>query len=102
MSPSLLTANEITFDQVFALAQKLRPIDQVRLIARLAPKVERVLEQAEATETQPPRKPLRGLLADLGPAPSAEEIDEVRQEMWTVFVQGDLCATISSWLARRS
>ena len=34
-----------------------------------------------------PRQPLRGLLADLGPAPSAEDIDEVQQEMWGTFAQ---------------
>jgi hypothetical protein len=47
--------------------------------------VERVLDQAEQSLSPPPRTPIRGLLADLGPAPSAEEIDEVRREMWATF-----------------
>lgn len=83
----MITADEVTFDQVFSLAQRLRPMDQVRLVARLAPKVEWMLEQVEPTTLVQTRRPLRGLLADLGPAPSAEEIDEVQQEMWATFAQ---------------
>lgn len=87
MSSQAITTDEITFDQVFSLAQQLRPRDQVRLIARLAPKVEWMLEQVESATPVQTRKPLRGLLADLGPAPSAEEIDEVQQEMWSTLTQ---------------
>jgi hypothetical protein len=32
-----------------------------------------------------PRRSLWGLCADLGPAPSAEEIDEARREAWEGF-----------------
>ncbi|MEZ4730136.1 MAG: hypothetical protein R3E79_23645 [Caldilineaceae bacterium] len=87
MSNQVIIADEVTFEQVFSLAQQLRPQDQVRLIARLAPKVEWILEQVESTTPVLTRKPLRGLLADLGPAPSAEEIDEVQHEMWATFGQ---------------
>ena len=75
----------VTLDQVLALARRLPPVDQARLVARLAPMVERVLDQAEPSSTAAPRTPLRGLLADLGPAPSAEAIDEVRREVWASF-----------------
>jgi len=87
MGNQVITVDEVTFDQVLSLAQRLRPVDQVRLVARLAPKVEWILEQVEQTTSAQPRKPLRGLLADLGPAPSAQEIDEVQQEMWATFAQ---------------
>lgn len=87
MGSQVIPVDEVTFDQVFSLAQRLRPVDQVRLVARLAPKVEWMLEQVELTTNTQPRKPLRGLLADLGTAPSAEEIDEVQQEMWATFAQ---------------
>ncbi len=80
------TNDEVTFEQVLVLAQQLQPVDQARLVARLAPIVERVLNHVERTTSQP-RKPLRGLLADLGPAPSAADIDEVQQEMWAPFGQ---------------
>jgi len=89
MSTTEMVATNVTFDQVFALAQRLRPIDQARLIVRLAPKVEWLLEQVEPRPSSSPRTPLRGLLADLGPAPSAEEIDAVQREMWLTFMQED-------------
>lgn len=82
MSNPVIIAEEVTFDQVFNLAQRLRPVDQVQLMARLAPNVEWMLEQVETVAPVQERKPLRGLLADLGPAPSIEEIDEVQHEMW--------------------
>jgi hypothetical protein len=67
-----MAATEITLDQVLALAQRLSAIDQARLVVRLASKVERALEQAEPVTTSP-RAPLRGMLAQLGSAPSAAE-----------------------------
>jgi len=35
-------------------------------------------------------RPVRGLLRDLGPAPSDDAIDEVRRELWTGFPREDL------------
>ena len=80
-----MSAKDITFDQVWTLARQLRPVDQARLVARLAPTVERLAAQVESTIARVPHKPLRGLLADLGPAPSADEIEEVQREMWAGF-----------------
>jgi hypothetical protein len=78
-----MNPSDITFEQVLALAQLLPPVDQARLIARLVPVMEKLLDHVE--QPLSPRKPLRGLLADLGPAPSAEDIDEVQREMWASF-----------------
>ena len=83
-----MDAAGMTLEDVLAMARRLRPVDQARLVARLAPMVERVLDQAEPPSMPPSRTPIRGLLADLGPAPSAEEIDEVRREMWAAFGAG--------------
>lgn len=80
-----MTTTEITFEQVFRMARRLRPVDQARLVARLAPAMEQLVEQIDHAPAGRPRMPLRGLLADLGPAPSAEEIDEVQREMWASF-----------------
>lgn len=47
---------------------------------------------AEASETHSPKGPsrsLRGLLAQYGPAPSAEEIDQNRAEMFANFPRSD-------------
>jgi hypothetical protein len=87
MSVASINAAEVTFEQVFALAQRLRPVDQARLVVRLAPKVEVLLHQVERLTADLSRRPLRGLLADLGTAPSAEEIDEVQSEMWATLGQ---------------
>ena len=40
MNSKPITMGKITFEQVFSLAQRLRPVDQARLVVRLAPKVE--------------------------------------------------------------
>lgn len=76
---------DVTFDTVFALAQRLRPSDQARLIASLAPTIEQLLDRIEQPAVVPERSPLRGLLADLGSAPSDADITEVQQEMWKTF-----------------
>ena len=86
---SVFTVSEITFEQVFLLAQRLRPVDQARLVVRLAPKVEWLLMQVESTFPPLSRIPLRGLLSDLGTAPSAEDIDRVQQEMWSTIVRDE-------------
>jgi len=85
MSTQVMTA-DITFEQIFNLVERLRPVEQVRLISQLASKMEGLLAKVESTPpTATPRKPLYGLLSDLGPAPSAEDIDEARREMWASF-----------------
>ena len=87
MNSQVISVDEITFEQVLALAQQLRTVDQARLIARLAPKVEQLLEQIDLGTSHQSGLPLRGLLSDLGPAPSAAEINEMQQEMWATFAQ---------------
>jgi len=82
-----MSTTQISFEQVLELAKKLPPIDQARLVARLAPNMEKLLEQVDSSSTK--RASLRGLLADLGQAPSSEEIDEVRREMWAGFGEKD-------------
>lgn len=71
-----------TLDEVLSLAKRLQPSDQARLIVQLAPTLEHLVDQGESTSAHLPRPRLRGLLADLGPAPSAEEITDVQREMW--------------------
>jgi len=75
---------EITLDIVLTLARQLRPIDKARLMSRLAPDVEAVLEKTDTAPIIPRSRSesIYGVLSDLGPGPSAEDIDEVRREMW--------------------
>lgn len=86
----MTTENEITLDQALALARRLTPSDQLRLIARLAPQVAQALEQATPATPATPRTPLYGRLAAHGPAPSAETIDATRREIWTGFPREDV------------
>jgi hypothetical protein len=65
-------------EQVLPLAKQLSLIDKVHLIQQLASEIERELSQIESQ----PRRSLWGLCADLGTAPSAEEIDEARRDIW--------------------
>jgi hypothetical protein len=67
-----------SLDVVVALARRLSPRDKVGLIELLATSIERNLQAVEAG----PRRSLFGLCSDLGPAPSAEEIDEVKRQEW--------------------
>jgi hypothetical protein len=75
-----------TLNEVFDLAKKLSPRDKIRLIEHMAPEIERDLLSSQSK----PRKSLWGLWANLGPAPSAEEIDEARREEWASFPREDI------------
>ena len=66
----------MTFDAVLSLVKQLSISEKLRLIKWMVPEIERELVVARPT----PRKSLWGLCADLGIAPSATEIDEVRRE----------------------
>jgi hypothetical protein len=75
--------NEPTTDleKALALARKLSPVDSVHLIGQVATTLEKELAEPEPQ----PRRSLPGVLARYGTAPSAEEIDEARREMWGNF-----------------
>jgi hypothetical protein len=73
-------------DQVLTMATQLSALDKVRLIEGLAPQIEHDLRALRPTRY----KSLHGLCADLGPAPSAEEIDAVRRQAWAGFPREDV------------
>ena len=79
-----MVAETATLDAVLSLARRLPARDQLRLVARLAES----LAGREVSDLPAPS--LAGLLADLGPAPSEEDIDEVRREMWGNFPRDDI------------
>jgi hypothetical protein len=66
-----------TLEQVVSLARQLPPVEKIRLIEHMVPEIERDM----LGQQMPKRKSLLGLCADLGPAPSAEDIVEIRREM---------------------
>ncbi len=76
----------VNLERVLTMARRLSPVDKVRLIERLAPQIEQDLK-----DMQPVRyRSLLGLCADLGSAPSAEEIDAARREAWASFPREDV------------
>lgn len=78
--------SEKSFEEVVTLALSLSPLQKVRLVEQVMKTLEYDLES-----TQPKiRRSLYGICADLGPAPSAEDIDEVRREVWANFPRDDI------------
>ena len=76
----------VTLEEVLKLARQLSPVDKVRLIERVAPDIEHELAAGYPGRT----RSLLGLLKDLGPAPSAEQIDAARREAWDGFPRDDI------------
>ncbi|MEH2278745.1 MAG: hypothetical protein V7K40_29160 [Nostoc sp.] len=77
----------MSLQEVIKLAKQLSTVDKVRLIQQIAPDIERELTDKLSTF---PRQSLWGLCADLGNAPSAEEIHVARSEEWASFPREDI------------
>jgi hypothetical protein len=73
-------------ETIAAMADCLVPQDKIRLIERVASALERELVTTRLTQ----RRSLYGWCADLGVAPSTEEIHEVRRAMWGNFPREDV------------
>ena len=78
--------SDIALEQVKRLIEQLSPSEKSQLLKWLNSSQES--EQPGST-SNPPRRSLRGLWADLGPGPSDEDIEEVRREMWRNFPRDD-------------
>lgn len=78
-----------SLQDVLSLASRLALAEQIELIQFLAEQLS--AKTRTLVEPAPPQKSrsLRGLLADLGPGPTAEEIDESRREMLANFPRED-------------
>lgn len=78
----------------------LEPQGEARLVALAQEKgvtadtlvreaIDKILADAPGAPRKEPTRSLRGLLAKYGPAPSAEEIDRSRTEMFANFPRND-------------
>jgi len=78
----------------------LRPQEEARLIAAAQAKglstdalvreaLDKILAEDIKSSPKKPTRSLRGLLAKYGPAPSAEQIDQNRAEMFANFPRSD-------------
>jgi hypothetical protein len=72
-----------TAEEALAIVNQLPAEERARLISKLAENLVQDLQPRQ------PGRPFRGILAHLGPAPSAEDIDEVRRDMMKGFAEGD-------------
>lgn len=70
-----------SLQNVLHLAKQLTPIEKVQLIEKIVPDLEAHLEVIDTSRTSPKLqlRSVYGLCADLGPAPSAEDIDEIKK-----------------------
>ena len=71
-----------TYEDALRVIKQLTPEEKRRLRAELA--------AADSAVPPAPRESLYGIAAHLGPAPSAEEIDEARREAWANFPREDI------------
>ena len=71
-------------EQAAALAMSLSPLDKVRLVEKILS----TLEHDLTTKEKQPKRSLYGLWPDV--SISAEDIDEIRREMWSNFPREDI------------
>ncbi|MGB3206330.1 MAG: hypothetical protein WBB28_15175 [Crinalium sp.] len=76
----------MTLEQIIEQAKQLTPREKMRLIQAISPDIQEALIKPEIK----PRRSLLGICANLGEAPSAEEIDQIRQEIWSNFEREDI------------
>lgn len=82
-----MSQEHITLEQVLTLAKQLTPLEKVQLIENVMPDLKATLQAVSVG-----RRSLHsayGICADLGPAPSAEDIDEMRREVFKNFPRED-------------
>jgi hypothetical protein len=77
--------SNLTANSVLEMLRKLPPQERLKVIARALPELERDL-----SDQKRPRRSLLGLLEGFGKAPSTEEIDQARREVWKNFPREDL------------
>jgi hypothetical protein len=73
--------SDTILDQIKELLTKLTPQEKAEAVALLGAALKAELPEAAPTR----RHSARGLWAELGTAPSAEDIDQARREMWGNF-----------------
>lgn len=69
----------VTFDEVLQAVEKLSLEDKIRLVELLKAEV----HPDSSFEQRRARRSLLGIAAHLGPAPTEEDIAEVRREVWS-------------------
>lgn len=76
-------ATVASLEEILDLVNQLSDEDKTRLAVHLVPWL-------PWPPRRPPRRSLYGVVKHLGPAPSAEDIDEMRREVWANFPRDDI------------
>ncbi len=85
-----VSTGQPSLEYVLALASRLALTEQLQVIQRLAAQLSETTRTLATPQSHPKKsRSLHGLLADLGPGPTAEEIDESRREMLANFPRED-------------
>lgn len=79
--------HRITLADILPLAKQLTPLEKVRLIEEVVPDLEAPLEALSTRRV--PLQSAYGICADLGLAPSSEDLAAIRQEMCKNFPRED-------------
>ncbi len=79
---------DVSFAHVLNMVKRLSPLEKVSLIKQVMPDLEASLKSAG--EGRRPLESAYGICSDLGVAPSSEEIDEVRRELFENFPREDV------------
>lgn len=80
--------HRITLADILPLAKQLTPLEKVRLIEEVVPDLEASLEALSTCRVS--LQSAYGVCADLGPAPSSEDLDAIRKEMFKNFPREDV------------
>lgn len=79
------------YDQIKAQVMHLSLAERMRLVEEVVSTFRADIEASHINKLREEKpNPWYGLCADLGPAPSAEDIDEIRREMWKNFPREDI------------
>ena len=80
-----MNQENVRVEQMLQLIEPLTPIEKIRLVTKVISDLETPLKMA--INTKSPLQSVYGCCADLAPVPSAEEIDQMRQEVFADFGQ---------------
>ena len=86
VDPAVPAEVAATIKVVLSLTRNMPAVYKAQLISQIAD----AMQQDLAAPSAGAPRSLWGVFADLGPAPSAEEIDEARRELWGVLPKADV------------
>ena len=90
MSETITVSSPVSFDIAVDMLRKLPALERLKVISIVLPEAEQELEKQLSAENSTERESLRGLWKHFNIDLSAEDIDEVRKEVWKNFPREDI------------